>query len=133
MVADAWKTRSAGRMKLYRKRGCNFCQLVESWTSFSINDKFYLRLCEEHNVPIIIYKYHNEPTDEEISEVLKWAEEKFPYLEPDFQRRHNPEHFAIELFFKTKVKIPHVVEDSFQEPDELYELFQILDEDDYED
>ncbi|MEM2567742.1 MAG: hypothetical protein QXH20_04630 [Candidatus Bathyarchaeia archaeon] len=120
-------------MRLYRKRDCNFCQLVESWTSFSINDKFYWRLCEEHNVPIIIYKYHNEPTDEEVSEVLRWAREKFPYLEPDFQRRHNPEHFAIELFFKTKVEIPHIIkENSFQEPDELYELFQILDEDDYE-
>lgn len=92
-------------MRLYRKKNCEFCQLADSFQSFRINDRFYWRLCKEHNVPIIIYKYHNKPTDKEIQEVLVWAKRKFPYLTPNFQRKHVPEHYSIELEFKTKIEV----------------------------
>lgn len=85
----------------YRKKGCPYCD-VEKGSLYPINAMeekgcFYCKICETCHDPIIIYKYHNEPSNEEINEMTNWAMTTFQGRIPDFERIHITDHFSLEL------------------------------------
>jgi transcription elongation factor Elf1 len=85
----------------HKKLGCPYCA-EEKGNLYPLSAKeeqscFYCKLCSQCQDPIIIYKYHNEPTNAEIEEMATWAMNTFKGRIPDFERLHVLDHFVIEL------------------------------------
>jgi hypothetical protein len=85
----------------YNKKGCPYCD-EDKGNLYPLNAKeeqscFYCKLCPKCRDPIIIYKYHNEPSNSEIEEMTEWAMITFQGRTPDFERLHVLDHFSIEL------------------------------------
>jgi transcription elongation factor Elf1 len=92
----------------YKKKGCPFCD-EDKGNLYPLNATeeqgcFYCKLCMKCHDPIIIYKYHNEPSDAEIQEMTDWAMKTFQGRIPDFERIHVIDHFAIELRPRARAK-----------------------------
>ena len=83
----------------YRKEECPYCKEASSISILEATKEFFWDKCKECDNIIVIYKWHNEPTDNEIKEVLKWVKENFPNRAPDFRRKHVRDHFSFELVF----------------------------------
>lgn len=102
-------------MSLFLKKGCQYCDGYSKADIYPVepNDKttafFYCVICSYCHDPIIIYKYHSEPTDKELQDMLLWATKTFKFRVPDFERLHVLDHFSFELRvdFNAKVDIPH--------------------------
>jgi len=89
-------------MNRYKKKGCSYCEGEAKADLYPIrpeekNDYFYCLICPECKDPIIIYKYHDEPSDAEIEHMTDWGMKAFKYRIPDFERRHVADHFSIEM------------------------------------
>lgn len=88
-------------MNIYRKQGCQYCD-ENKGSLYPLNateeqNCFYCKMCMKCHDPIIIYKYHNEPSNEEIDEMTNWAMKTFQGRIPDFERIHVVDHFSLEL------------------------------------
>lgn len=97
----------------YRKDNCPYCKEASSLTIMEVNDKFFWKICTECSNPIIIYKWHDEPEDQEIAEIVKWALQKFKKRVPDFRRKHVKDHFSFEMVFGKNGKFYYQTKEVF--------------------
>lgn len=99
----------------YLKQGCRYCDGYSKADIYPVepNDKvtafFYCVICPTCHDPIIIYRFHSEPTDKETEDMVAWANKTFKYRVPDFERHHVLDHFSLEMRadIHAKVDIPH--------------------------
>jgi ribosomal protein L37AE/L43A len=99
----------------YIKPKCQYCDGYAKADIYPVepNDKisaiFYCTICPTCKDPIIIYRYHSEPSDVDIKTMLDWANSNFKYRVPDFERLHVLDHFSFEMRANSDavVDIPH--------------------------
>lgn len=87
----------------YKKNNCRLCQAkkLSFWyypnSTEEDKDIFWCAVCTTCREPMVVYKWHNEPSDKEVKYLIDWAKEWFPLRIPDFQRRTIPDHFHFHL------------------------------------
>ena len=96
----------------YTKQGCKYCEgySAQAGKIYPPNDQeqtafFYAIMCPSCHDPILIYRYHSEPSDKEIEEMIEWGKQTFPSRISDFERIHNVDHFSIELRYNPHAQI----------------------------
>ena len=87
----------------YKKANCQLCKAEKKtyWfypiTKREEKDIFYCCYCLSCKTPMIVYKWHNEPTDEEIDRMIEWAKKHFPNRVIDFTRGKIIDHFHFHM------------------------------------
>lgn len=87
----------------YKKPNCPLCKGEKKSPWFypidakDEQDIFFCCICISCKDVLIVYKWHNEPSDKEVENMIKWAKDNFPYRMPDLNRRTIKDHFHFHM------------------------------------
>ena len=79
------------------KDGCPLCEMHAKTHWYYDGPDFLICDCLTCKVPMYVWKDHNFPTQEQLSEMVTDARSRFPDRQIDMRRRQIPDHFHFHM------------------------------------
>jgi len=71
---------------------CPLCEPIKKTNWHFYGPDYIIMDCETCNVPMVVFRSHEEPPDHVMLRAIRHAVKMFPDREPDFDRRTYPGH-----------------------------------------